>query len=57
MLCSVPAEKLEVVVRGLYACLKNGGELIFYEHVRSEDGVSGFVQSKWGIQGYFFSKC
>ena len=46
VLCSVPAEKLEGVVRGLYQCLKKGGELIFYEHVRSDDRVSGFVQSK-----------
>ena len=46
MLCSVPAEKLEGVVRGLYGCLKKGGEFIFYEHVRSDDAMSGFVQSK-----------
>ena len=46
VLCSVPAEKLEGVVKNLYGCLKKGGELIFYEHVRSDDKVSGFVQSK-----------
>ena len=50
MLCSVPAEKLEGVVGVLYGCLKKGGEFIFYEHVRSEDGVSGFVQSEWEIE-------
>ena len=46
VLCSVPTKKLEGVVLRLYQCLKKDGELIVYEHVRSDDRVSAFVQSE-----------
>ena len=37
-----PAE----TVKGLYRFLKKGGQMIVYEHVGSEDFVSGVVQRK-----------
>ena len=44
VLCCVPdAEK---TVRDMYDLLKPGGQLIIYEHVKSEDMVSKFVQGK-----------
>ena len=44
VLCSVP--RPEVMVKALYRLLKPGGQMIVYEHVRSEDWVSQFVQGK-----------
>ena len=42
--CSVP--RPEVMVKAMYRLLKPGGQMIVYEHVRSEDWVSRLVQSK-----------
>jgi len=45
VLCSVDANEVEAVVRGLYGLLKRGGKLVVYEHVGSEDWGSAGVQS------------
>ena len=42
VLCCVPQP--EKTARELYELLKPGGQMIVYEHVRSEDRVSKFVQ-------------
>lgn len=42
VLCSVPEP--EALARGLYKLLKPGGQMLVYEHVKSEDYVSRFVQ-------------
>ena len=42
VLCSVP--KPEALAKDLYRLLKPGGQMIVYEHVKSEDYVSHFVQ-------------
>ena len=42
VLCSVPEP--EKLARDLYRLLKPGGQMIVYEHVKSEDYVSRFVQ-------------
>lgn len=47
VLCSVPRPK--EVVTGLYALLRPGGEMIVYEHVSSEDAVSGVVQRIYNV--------
>lgn len=47
VLCSVPEP--EEMVRRLYALLKLGGQMIVYEHVRSKDWVSRFVQSEFPL--------
>lgn len=47
VLCSVPEP--EEMVRRLYALLKPGGQMIVYEHVRSKDWVSRFVQSEFPL--------
>ena len=44
VLCSVPDP--DQVMRQLYATMKRGGQLIIYEHVRSNDSLSRIVQSK-----------
>lgn len=44
VLCGVP--KPEKVVKELYRFLRPGGQMIVYEHVRSDDLVSSFVQRK-----------
>ena len=44
VLCSVPDPG--ETLRRLYALLKPGGQLIVYEHVKSEDVMSSVVQSK-----------
>jgi len=44
VLCGVP--RPEVVVKELYRFLKPGGQMIVYEHVRSDDFVSRSVQRK-----------
>ena len=43
VLCSVPDP--DEMLRRLYALLKQGGQLIVYEHVKSRDPVSMIVQS------------
>jgi SAM-dependent methyltransferase len=45
VLCGVP--RPAEVVRGLYGFLRPGGQMIVYEHVRSEDFVSRFVQGEF----------
>ena len=42
VLCSVP--KSEAVVKDLYRLLKPGGQMIVYEHIKSEDYVSHCFQ-------------
>ena len=42
VLCSVPQP--EALAKSLYRVLKPGGQMIVYEHVKSEDYVSHFVQ-------------
>ena len=42
VLCSVPEP--EALAKDLYRLLKPGGQMIVYEHVKSEDFVSHFVQ-------------
>ena len=42
VLCSVP--KPEALAKDLYRLLKPGGQMIVYEHVKSEDYVSHLVQ-------------
>lgn len=44
VLCSVPNP--DETLRRLYALLRPGGEMVVYEHVRSRDLVSAFIQSK-----------
>ena len=45
VLCSVPDPN--EILRRLYALLKPGGQLIVYEHVKSNDMISSVVQSKF----------
>ena len=42
VLCSVP--KPEALAKDLYRLLKPGGQMVVFEHVKSEDYVSHFVQ-------------
>lgn len=42
VLCSVPQP--DALAKDLYRFLKPGGQMIVYEHVKSEDYVSHFVQ-------------
>lgn len=42
VLCSVP--RPAEMTKAMYRLLKKGGQMIVYEHVRSEDVVSKFVQ-------------
>ena len=42
VLCSVP--KPAALVKDLYQLLKPGGQMIVYEHVKSEDYISQLVQ-------------
>ena len=44
VLCSVP--RPEVMVKALYRLLKPGGQMIVYEHIRSEDWISRMMQSQ-----------
>lgn len=44
VLCSVP--KPEVMVKAMYRLLKAGGQMIVFEHVRSEDWITQTVQGK-----------
>lgn len=44
VLCSVPDP--QSTLRHLYTYLKPGGQMLVYEHVKSKDSVSAFVQSK-----------
>ena len=44
VLCSVP--RPAVMIKAMYRLLKPGGQMIVYEHVRSDDRVSQFVQGK-----------
>lgn len=44
VLCSVPQP--EKIAKALYRMLKPGGELVFYEHVISQDPVTRFMQGK-----------
>ena len=45
VLCSVP--KPAALVKNLYRLLKPGGQMIIYEHVKSEDYLSQLVQSMY----------
>ncbi len=45
VLCCVPQP--EKTVRELYGLLKPGGQLIVYEHVKSEDMISKLMQSRF----------
>ena len=45
VLCSVP--KPAALVKSLYRLLKPGGQMIIYEHVKSEDYLSQLVQSMY----------
>ena len=47
VLCSVP--KPEALVKDLYRLLKPGGQMIVYEHVKSEDYVSHSVQCLYSL--------
>ena len=42
VLCSVP--RPEVMVKAMYRLLKPGGQMIVFEHVKSEDWLSGWMQ-------------
>lgn len=53
VLCSVSDP--EAVARGLYKLLKPGGKLIFWEHHRNHDMVTGVMQCK--LTFYFFGAC
>lgn len=44
VLCSVPDP--QSTVRHLYSYLKPGGQMLVYEHVKSKDSVSAFVQCR-----------
>ena len=44
VLCSVP--RPEDIVKAMYRLLKPGGQMIVFEHVKSEDRMSQLVQSK-----------
>lgn len=46
VLCGVP--RPAQVAKEIYKLLKPGGQMIVYEHVMSEDLVSGFVQRAYG---------
>ena len=52
VLCCVP--QLEETVRELYQLLKPGGQLIVYEHVKSEDLVSKLVQGTLSTKPFHF---
>ena len=45
VLCSVP--RPEVMVKAMYKLLRPGGQMIVYEHVRSEDWMSQLMQGKF----------
>lgn len=52
VLCSVP--RPAALAKALYRLLKPGGQLVVYEHVRSEDYVSRLVQRMcWARRGGF----
>ena len=51
VLCSVP--KPEAVAKDLYRLLKPGGQMIVYEHVKSEDYVSHSVQCHYSLNFFF----
>ena len=53
VLCSVP--KPEALAKDLYKLLKPGGQMIVYEHVKSEDYVSRFVQCLYSLLSLFIS--
>lgn len=45
VLCSIPNPK--EVIAEMYKYLKPGGQLILFEHVQSNDGISRFLQNLW----------
>ena len=47
VLCSVP--KPEALAKDLYRLLKPGGQMIVFEHVKSEDYVSHLVQCLYSL--------
>lgn len=47
VLCGVPQP--DRVVKEMYRLLKPGGQMIVYEHVKSDDVVSGLVQRMYNI--------
>ena len=54
VLCSVPQP--EALAKDLYRLLKPGGQMIVYEHVKSEDYVSHFVQRLYSPTHYYRAK-
>ena len=47
VLCGVP--RPEEMVREMYKLLKPGGQMVIYEHVRSDDFLSGLVQNVFNV--------
>lgn len=47
VLCGVPQP--DIVVKEMYRLLKPDGQMIVYEHVKSDDAVSGLVQRMYNI--------
>lgn len=56
VLCSVPAQK--ETVAALYGLLKSGGQMMVYEHVKSRDVISSFMQSMYMlVWPYLLGNC
>jgi len=45
VLCSIPNPKQ--VIAEMYKLLKPGGQIVFFEHVRSEDNITAWIQEAW----------